>query len=193
MAEIIEFKGDLEQIVKMAQGIRKEKLLIAIDGRCGSGKSTFGEILSDKLNGNLFHMDDFYLTKEQRTQERLKECGGNIDFNRFKEFVLERIMRDQSFTYPIYDCQLKEFSQSETVEPKCINIIEGSYCMHPALEDIYDIKIFLTTEYEKQLKRISKRNGEKAIQMFIQMWIPFEERYFKEFSVSDKSDFIIES
>ena len=32
-------------------------LLIAIDGRCGSGKTTLGEALAKRLHASLIHMD----------------------------------------------------------------------------------------------------------------------------------------
>lgn len=35
-------------------------ILVAIDGRCGSGKTTLGEYLKGQLDCNLFHMDDFF-------------------------------------------------------------------------------------------------------------------------------------
>lgn len=38
---------------------KKDHLLIAVDGRCGSGKSTLGAYLQQKMHGNLLHMDDF--------------------------------------------------------------------------------------------------------------------------------------
>ena len=36
---------------------------------------------------HIFHMDDFYLQKYQRTQERYNEPGGNVDRERFKKEV----------------------------------------------------------------------------------------------------------
>ena len=48
-------------------------ILVAIDGNCGSGKTTLGEYLAQLFDCNLFHMDDFYLRVEQRTPERLEE------------------------------------------------------------------------------------------------------------------------
>ena len=62
---------------------KKDHLLIAIDGRCGSGKSTLGAYLQQKMHGNLLHMDDFYLRPEQRTPKRREEPGGNVDRERF--------------------------------------------------------------------------------------------------------------
>ena len=64
---------------------KKDHLLIAVDGRCGSGKSTLGAYLQQKMHGNLLHMDDFYLRPEQRTPKRREEPGGNVDRERFLE------------------------------------------------------------------------------------------------------------
>ena len=39
---------------------------------------------------NLFHMDDFFLRMEQRTPDRMKETGGNVDYERFYETVSQK-------------------------------------------------------------------------------------------------------
>lgn len=53
----------LNYILKKAEEIRisETPLFIAIDGRCGSGKTTLGEALAKRLHASLIHMDDFYL------------------------------------------------------------------------------------------------------------------------------------
>ena len=65
----------------------KPRIIAAIDGRCGSGKTTLAAWLMEQFDGNLFHMDDFYLRSEQRTPERLAETGGNVDYERFRKEV----------------------------------------------------------------------------------------------------------
>ena len=50
--------GILERIEKIHE--TTIPLLIAIDGRCGSGKTTLGEALAKRLHASLIHMDDFY-------------------------------------------------------------------------------------------------------------------------------------
>ena len=57
---------------------------IAIDGNSGAGKSTLANILGGIYDANIFHMDDFFLTPDLRTEERLREVGGNVDYVRFK-------------------------------------------------------------------------------------------------------------
>ena len=59
------------------------RVLVAIDGRCTAGKTTLAASLQAQLECNVFHMDDFFLRPEQRTPERLRQPGGNVDFERF--------------------------------------------------------------------------------------------------------------
>ena len=48
---------------KLRQQVRQDKpLLVAIDGRCASGKSTLAKDLQKQLDCNVIHMDDFYLS-----------------------------------------------------------------------------------------------------------------------------------
>jgi shikimate kinase len=66
----------------------KDRVLIAIDGYSGSGKSSLAEMIQQRTDCNLFHMDDFFLQEYQRTPKRLLEPGGNVDYERFLEEVL---------------------------------------------------------------------------------------------------------
>ena len=40
-----------------------------------------------------------------------------------------------------------------------------------------------------QHKRIEERNGKEALNMFINKWIPLEEKYFSSFDIQDHCDF----
>lgn len=74
-----------EPAVQAIRQLQKEReaseapILVAIDGRCGSGKTTLGEYLGQVFDCNVFRMDDFFLRMEQRTPERdgrdWRQCG----------------------------------------------------------------------------------------------------------------------
>ena len=92
-------KERFEPVVQAIRQLQKEKegldepLIVAIDGRCGSGKTTLGEYLEQVFDCNLFRMDDFFLRMEQRTPQRLKETGGNVDYERSfrsRQFFISR-------------------------------------------------------------------------------------------------------
>ena len=165
--------------------------LIAIDGMCGSGKTTLANTLAKELNATVFHMDDFFLQPHQRTEERLNEPGGNVDYERFKEEVLNHIADTDGVTFRPFNCrEWKLADEAITVPYNDIVILEGSYSHHPYFEDIYDVKIFLEISSEEQKKRIIARDGETIWPMFETKWIPLEKRYFEEFDVKANSDFL---
>ena len=167
---------------------RKDLVLAAIDGRCGSGKSTLAAVLAERMPVNVFHMDDFYLRPEQRTEERFREPGGNVDYERFEQEVMMPLRKGTAFSYRPFDCRTFTLAEPVEVTPAVVNIIEGSYSCRPTLYSCYDLRIFLTVDPEEQLRRIQKRNGEEKAQMFQKRWIPLEEQYFTQVPVQERCD-----
>ena len=170
----------------------KGSVYVAIDGNCGAGKTTLAEYLAGLFKCNLFHMDDFYLTPEKRTAERLNEPGGNVDRERFLSEVLVPLSRNEDIFYKAYDCGTQSFKEPVRVTPKRVVITEGSYSCHPELYGYYDLHIFLSASPEVQMKRIIKRNGEEAYECFKNKWIPLEEKYFDAFKIKEKCELIFE-
>lgn len=168
---------------------QKGQVTIAIDGRCGSGKTTLANKLKAYFDCHIFHMDDFYLQEYQRTQERYNEPGGNVDRERFKKEVLEPLKEHQDVLYRPFDCSTMSISEGTRYPYKPINIIEGSYSCHPELIDAYDLSIFVDIDETLRLKRIEKRNGKEVLDMFIKKWIPLEEKYFSSFDIQNHCDF----
>lgn len=168
----------------------RDQILIAIDGSCASGKSTLATALAEAWDCNLFHMDDFFLRPEQRTSERMEEIGGNVDYERFREEVLLPIKEGGTFSYRPYDCSTGTLAAPVQVQPRRINIIEGSYSHHPYFEDPYDLKIYLQVSPEVRKQRILKRPAFLQ-RRFFEEWIPMEERYFAEFFIGEKADLAV--
>lgn len=186
---------NMEQIYyKILQKINgaDSPVFIAIDGRCGAGKTTLAAWLKERFECmvNVIHMDDFFLQPHQRTRERMEEPGGNIDYERFGKEVMQPLSCFKHFSYQIYDCKMGRLSSRIYVEPAKISIIEGSYSCHPTLWDFYTLRIFLDVEPEEQLRRIYSRNGENGGSVFREKWIPLEEKYFAAYQIQEHSDFV---
>ena len=166
-------------------------VLIAIDGKCASGKTTLAERLALKYKANLFHMDDFFLRPFQRSEERLKVPGENIDHERFLKEVLKPLKDKKDIIYKTYDCHTQSFKESIIIKYRPINIIEGSYCLHPSLFDHYNLKVYIDIDKEEQLERIKIRNKDD-FQIFTNKWIPLEERYFKYYDIQKRCDIVLD-
>lgn len=168
------------------------RVIIAIDGRCGAGKSTLAARLAELCGGNVFHMDDFFLRPEQRRPERFAEPGGNVDRERFAAEVLAPLENGSRFSYRPFVCRNMALGDTVEVEPKTVSFIEGAYSMHPELAGAYDLTVFLSVSPELQHERIMRRNGERS-RDFFERWIPFEEKYFREMDVPARCGLIFEA
>lgn len=167
---------------------RNDRVLIAIDGRCGSGKTTLAAQLGVHYGYSVIHMDDFFLRPEQRTPERLATPGENIDHERFLEEVLTPLRQTGRCVYRPFRCGTQTLGDATEVVFSQLCVIEGSYACHPSLYEAYDVRLFVTTDPDEQLRRITQRNGEKAATVFRDKWIPLEEAYFAAFDVAAGCD-----
>ena len=163
------------------------QILIAIDGNCTAGKTTLASFLEKEYDCNVFHMDDFFLRPEQRTAERYAQPGGNVDYERFREEVLLPLNSGEAFSYRPFSCKTFTLSESVQVMPKQLNIVEGTYCLHPYFGDAYDLKLFLSVDPELQRQRVYQR-PQHVQERFFTNWIPMEKRYFDFYGISEKAD-----
>ncbi len=166
-------------------------LVIAIDGRCGGGKTTLASILQKQFGGVVISVDDFFLRPEQRTPERFAQPGGNMDRERLTEEVLIPLREGSPFSYSPFDCHTLTLGKPIAVEIAPLMIVEGSYSCHPDLRDYYDFRIFVDVDPDEQIRRITMREGLEKAEQFKSRWIPLEERYFAHCSVQEKCDAII--
>jgi len=165
--------------------------IIAIDGRCASGKSTAAKYLSVILESPVVHMDDFFLPPTLRTEERLAEAGGNVHYERFTEEVLPALRSGEPFSYRIFDCSQLDYNGTRDIPASDIHIVEGSYSHHPVFGEYADLRVFSNIAPDEQMRRIIEREGADYAEVFRTRWIPLEERYFGELDILPQADIVL--
>ena len=170
---------------------KKERIWIAIDGMCASGKTTLGALLKEVYNCNVISADSFFLRPEQRSEQRLKEPGGNIDYERFYEQVAQ--CEGSHVKYGVYDCRRQGIFKQIELKANKINVVEGAYCQNPKLGMSYDLRIFMRVNAEEQKKRILNRNGKEMLQIFLDKWIPMEHKYFYQMNIEEGCHMVFET
>ena len=73
----------------------KDRVIVAIDGRCASGKTTVGTRLAELLCADIIHIDDYYLPMSERCENWKDIIAGNIDIERLKSEVLANILKNK--------------------------------------------------------------------------------------------------
>lgn len=190
------FSNDADaEILARVQALLKaqERVIIAIDGNCCAGKTTLAERLKTLLSATVFHLDDYFLQPHMRTPERLQQPGGNVDAERFLADVLLPASRGEIARVRKYDCHEDLLLDAVEVAPNRVNIVEGAYSLHPLLAPYYSLKIFCRATPTLQIARIRKRNGEDALSMFLNRWIPLENAYFNALDIESQCDIIVEA
>ena len=169
-------------------------VLVAIDGRCASGKTTFAQRAEELFgNCNVFHMDDFFLPPEKRTQERLETPGGNVDYERAAAELFEPLRQGEAVAHRRFDCSTMTMGEPEGIPFRRLTLVEGSYALHPELRDYASLRIFFTCSPEVQLERLGRRETPEKLEQFKTRWIPMEENYFGSLSIEKQSDIVVDT
>lgn len=171
---------------------KKEKVVIAFDGKRGSGKSIAAALLSMIYETTVISMDDFALPAELSTKERLAEPGGNIHHERFLEEVAVKIKKDERFNYSKYDIGVMNYVTQIDAEPNQVMIVDGTYSQHIEYRSIYDLKVFFDIDDYSQQANIISTKGEDYYYALKSSWLIMDQMYFEHSEIKDKSDLVIE-
>lgn len=164
--------------------------LFCIDGMCASGKSSLAQLMQEVYGCGLVLADDFFLQPNQRSEERLAEPGGNIDYERLA-VVAAQAADDRAFRYQVYDCGIQQLADWREVPAGPLTVLEGAYCLNPKVGAKSDVRVFLSVDAKEQMRRILHRNGPVMAARFEEEWIPMENRYFAAYGVRESCDVII--
>ena len=167
-------------------------LVLALDGRCGSGKTTLANGLAAQLPGcTLLRTDDFYLPPAQRIPDWAHTPCANMDLSRLRDEALRPAYAGQPVAYRAYSCREGAYLPPAQLPAQPLVILEGSYSHHPALADCYDLRVFVTCSKAEQTRRLQAREGARY-PAFAQRWIPLEEGYFAKYSIEESADLILD-
>ncbi|NLM86473.1 MAG: AAA family ATPase [Clostridiales bacterium] len=185
----------MQRLIEKINDLLKTKtpVVIAIDGPCGSGKTTLAKTLSEIYEDSaVVHVDDFFLRPHQRSAQRLSAPGGNVDRERLADQVLSKLREQKNMQYERYDCQT-EMMSTQDLPARKLCIIEGSYSHHPDIVQHYDLRVYLDIDPEKQVERLKQRVSPDMLQKFIDTWILLEQNYFTEYQIKASSDLVLKT
>ena len=169
-------------------------VIMAVDGRCGAGKTTFAAFCARIFeNCAVFHMDDFFLPPEKRTAQRLAAPGGNADYERAEMELLIPLSQNREAVYRPFDCASMTFGPPRRVPPVRLCVVEGTYSVHAALAKYAGIKIFFTCSPQTQLARLAHREPPEKLEKFREIWIPLEEAYFTGLNIAAECDVTVDT
>ncbi len=133
----------------------RRTLLVGIDGQGGSGKSTLAKDLASLLpDATVVEFDDFYRpARERQRKTRGDEIGGDFDWRRLRDQVLEPLAAGKTARYQRYDWGDDQLAEWHAISPGGVVLVEGNYTTRPELRTYYDLTIWVDAPADVRLGR----------------------------------------
>jgi uridine kinase len=169
-------------------------LVVAIDGRSGTGKSTLAAALAKRLSATVIEGDDFFAggtgIEGDLPPSRAARC---IDWQAQRR-VLTALRAGQAASYHAFDWDAFDGSvvaDPNTIAPASILLLEGVYAARPELRDLVDLCLLVTVPDDLRLSRLIAREGE--IGPWERQWHEAEAWYFAHAAPPSSFDLVIDA
>lgn len=185
----------LNEIARLG-GSRTEPLMVAIDGRSGTGKSTLAETVRRRLEAIVIDGDDFYAggTAEEwdamTPAQRADHC---IDWRRQRP-ILAELARGEGASWLPYDWNADDGHLSDDLtvaHPAPVVVLEGVYSARPELADLFQLRTLLEVPDDLRRERLLHREGEFYRDEWEQRWASAEEHYFTSVMPAEAFDLVL--
>jgi len=191
---IYNYKKSLSLILDYLQKEKnKNPIFIGIDGRAGSGKTTFAnKIKTINPSISVISGDDFY---EQIPSSLYKkhsfEYKYKVYFNQsyFIKNILSPISKSKEISYQKYNWEKKSFSECKIFSPTSVVIFEGVFMCSPELINYFDLSIFLEANRDLCLDRLKDRD---TPQQWMNDWQDTEDWYFENYKIKTFVDILVD-
>jgi uridine kinase len=172
------------------------RLLVAIDGGAGAGKSTLARAIRNRLGGvAILSTDDFFRPLNEYPAASLppeKLYDLYFPWQRMRDEALIPLRRGETARYQRYDWSSDRLLDWIIVEPEEIVLVEGVYSSRPELREMLDVAIFIDASRDERRRRVLAR-GPNQSSDWMTPWMAAEDWYFDHIRPQDTGDLILRS
>lgn len=175
---------------------RTSPLVVSLDGGSGAGKSTLAAAVASHLGATVIQCDDFFaatVTPEEwdtcTVEQRCRRC---IDWQRMRNEALLPLLAGEKAQYHPFSFSSGNglASQSVTLEPSDVIILDGIYSSLPELSDVVHLTVLVDVLPELRRQRHNIREGTDDIEWHLR-WDPVEDYYFSVLRPPSAFDLIV--
>jgi len=173
-------------------------LLVAIDGRSGTGKSTLAKEVAERVNGVVILGDDFYSGgsfedwDKRSPKEKADLC---IDWKRIRTEALEPLLSGKSASWHPFNWQTGKGLAEHFIKAQaaCVIILDVVYSNRPELSDIVDLSVLVQLSDTVRRKRLKRRERGSFMVKWHQVWDEAEDYYFSQIRPPSTFDLVVET
>jgi uridine kinase len=177
----------------------KNPILIALDGRSGTGKSTFAQAIASRVEGIIVVGDDFYSGGNDDAWSGLsaqEKVAKGIDWQRLRTQVLEPLLAKRPGSWHPLDFQpgigwVGWKDETVKLDPAPVILVDGVYSARPELLDLVDLTVLVETDDEVRRKRLILREGQDFMTRWHRLWDAAEDYYFTSLCPRASFDIVV--
>lgn len=159
--------------------IENRPLLIGIDGRPCSGKSTLADLLIEELHAEGLFLDDFFIPQTQWPNPI--NPAFPFPYFRYQEFLegVLKLAEGKLLEYQPYNWNTNSLDKVRIIDPtKNIVIVEGVSVLCEQLESSFYKKILVVSDENNELEAICQRENNN-INIWNELYIPSVDIYWR--------------
>ena len=169
-----------------------KRVLVAIDGAGGAGKSTVARQIRNELTDvTMVEMDDFYCAADASVRRNWNPQEGYqnfFDWMRLRDHVLKPIQDGLSPKFQPFDWTQNQLNGWKHVPLNSVIIVEGVYALRPELRSFYHLSVFIEAPWEVRTARLLVRGDSEQD---VQMWQAAENWYLVNIKPQDHCDLVV--
>src|SRR5436853_4437590 len=188
-----------------AGAVSPQRLVVAIDGRSGSGKTTVAAAVAQAIGAVIVPCDDFFAASvsntewDRRTPEQ--RAAHAIDWRRLKREAIEplrtgRPARWYAFDFlagPRGDGTYPLRRTPTELAPKPVVLLDGAYSARPELADVLDLSVLVEAALTTRETRLAAREAADVLQQWHARWDVAEEHYFRHVRPPSAFDIVLQT
>lgn len=184
LADDLRLELSLPALIAMiadARDASAHPIVVALDGRSGSGKSTMASALADALDAAVVTGDDFYADLSDDDRRSLSPgaaAESMFDWRRLRDEALIPLRQRRVASYRPYDWSSGAGlgADAMTIAPADVVVLDGVYSGRPELADFVDVAVVVHCPRPERLQRLAARaHGNEA---WHEVWEAAEYHYF---------------
>ncbi len=177
----------------------RARVLVAIDGCGGAGKSTLARGVSNSLtNVSIVCADDFFRPLSQPQPGTLTPAKAYelyFPWERMRDEALVPLRQGKTARYQRHDWVSDELGEWAIVEPNPIVIVEGVYSSRPELRGLLDAIIFIDAPRDLRRRRMLARGhrDNDPESGWLIPWMAAEDWYVEHLRPQESADLILKN
>jgi para-aminobenzoate synthetase len=161
----------LIEILENKAAKNEAPLIIALDGKSGSGKSTIADALHRHLDSAKLPLDDFFsatIPDREWDAFSIEERRSRVfEWDRFIHECLEPLRKGRTATWRAFDFEsgpeqdgtYRLESEEKRLDTAPIVLVDGAYSSAPELLEYIDVTVLVKAPKDERLDRLKKRDG----------------------------------